>query len=120
MTIRDKVIKLEQQLGFKKYNPEMVDMHGLRFQVMFDTPAVNDEEEMDALLKQAKIENFNFIMIFDSLNNQKNLLVQKIRSLESTEWYPLLIPLFHDKVKEVFVPVFVEIVNDYITLEVLE
>ena len=109
MLIREKVTKLQNQFGFKKYNPEMVDMAGLRFQVMFETPAVNDEEEMRLLLKQAALEDFNFIMVFDTLKPQRNFLVKSIRQINDDKWFPVLITLYHDKENETFVPVYVEL-----------
>lgn len=117
MTIRDKVQKLQNQYGFRRYNPEMVDMVGLRFQIMFDTPAVNDVEEMQLLLKQAKLEDFNFIMIFDSLDPQRNFLVESIRKLNDKNWFPILITLYHDKEKETFVPVYVELEGNSLILK---
>ena len=119
MTIREKVNKLKNQFGFKKYNPEMVDMDGLRFQIMFETPAVNDVEEMRLLLKQAELENFNFIMIFDTLEPQRNFLIESIRKMSDTAWFPVLVTLYHDKENEIFIPVFVKVEDNQVILEMI-
>ncbi|RTL00257.1 MAG: hypothetical protein EKK57_07595 [Proteobacteria bacterium] len=119
MTIRDKVTRLEKQLGFTRYNPEMVDMAGLKFQVMFDTPAVNDTEEMGLLLKQAELENFNFIMIFDTLEPQPNFLVERIIEMNNVNLFPILITLFHDKENEIFVQVSASVEDNQIILEMI-
>lgn len=117
MLIRDKISKLEKQFGVKRYNPEMVDIFGLRFQVMFDTPAINDEAEMELLLKQAELEDFNFIMIFDTLEPQSNFLVKRIREMNDVNWFPILITLFHDKENEVFIQVFANVENNQIIIK---
>jgi hypothetical protein len=115
MLIRDKVNKLQSQFGFKRYNPEMVDINGFRFQIMFDTPAVRDSEEMDKLLTQATIEGFNIIMIFDSMEPQKNLLIEKILS-NSMEVPPALISLFYDTQHEIFIQLSVDVKNGLVQL----
>lgn len=112
MIFRDKVNKLQDQLGFKRYNPEMVDMDGVRFQVMFDTPAIRDSEEMERLLRQATLEGFHIIMIFDSMEPQKNVLIEKALSTST-----VCVPLFYDIQNEVFVPLSFDIKNGLIYLK---
>jgi len=107
MTIREKMdTLLKKYPSFKKYNPEMVDAFGFRFVVIFQSGNENEPEEVTALLAAAERETFEFILIFDSLEEKQHLLLGKIQEIqEESNWVPVVITLFHDQEKETFVPV---------------
>lgn len=113
MLIRDKMDNLLNKFpSFKKYNPEMVDAFGFRFVVIFQSGNENEPQEVAALLAAAERETFEFILIFDSLEEKQHLLLEKIQEIqEESNWVPVVITLFHDQEKETYVPVTVVVKN---------
>lgn len=107
MTIREKMDNLLKKYpSFKKYNPEMVDAFGFRFVVIFQTGNENDLNEVQAILAAAERETFEFILIFDSLEEKEHLLLERLQDIqEDGHWIPVVITLWYNQEKETFVPV---------------
>lgn len=113
MKIRERMDSLLSKYpSFKKYNPEMVDAFGFRFVVIFQTGNENDLKEVQEILAAAERETFEFILIFDSLEEKQHLLLEKIQEVqEDGHWIPVVITLWHNQEKETYVPVTVIVEN---------
>lgn len=107
MIIREKMDNLLKKYpSFKKYNPEMVDAFGFRFVVIFQTGNENDLNEVQAILAAAERETFEFILIFDSLEEKEHLLLERLQDIqEDGHWIPVVITLWYNQEKETYVPV---------------
>lgn len=105
--------------NIKIVNPELIDIQGNEYVILFDNENMYDEKEVEALVKQSQIEDFNFIIIFEKQVDDKiknNLLLRKLFSDKSDIFNPIVIVLLH-RLDE-YIPLSVEVLDGQVHVQV--
>lgn len=100
-------------------NPELVDIQGNEYVILFDNLNMYDAKEVDALIRQSQIEDFGFIIIFDfplSENIQNNLLLYRLFKDRQDILNPIVVPLL-SRFDE-YVPLSIEVVDNKVQVDV--
>ena len=67
MTYREKRDKFLSTLSnYELRNPELIDMFGNTFIILFENDNMNDRSEVDKLIRTAMREDYNFIILFEN------------------------------------------------------
>lgn len=100
-------------------NPELIDIQGNEYVILFDNLNMYDAKEVDALIRQSQIEDFGFIIIFDfplSENIQNNLLLYRLFKDRQDILNPIVVPLL-SRFDE-YVPLSIEVVDNKVQVDV--
>lgn len=100
-------------------NPELVDIQGNEYVILFDNLNMYDAKEVDTLIRQSQIEDFGFIIIFDfplSENIQNNLLLYRLFKDRQDILNPIVVPLL-SRFDE-YVPLSIEVVDNKVQVDV--
>ena len=98
---------LELAKGSTLYNPELIDMQGNIYVFLIDNPNMNDADEVERLLRQAWIEDLNFIILFEDKVKLEspfaNLLLYKLLTETGDEaWKPTILTIQYDEKNDRF------------------
>ena len=85
-------------------NPELIQIGTQKFVFLVENESMDDEQEVERLLRQSQIEEFGFIIVFtdkSKLIGLANLLVSElVRMHTEDETLPLYFLEFHESTKD--------------------
>lgn len=89
---------------FKKINPELLEFDGIKYVFIVENDNMNDETEVEILIRQSLIEDFHFIIVMKSIPSEPidNTLLWVINQIND-EMSIIIRVLYFDEVTENYV-----------------